>query len=372
MTALRRSPFLPVIASLVLLLAGPVLAGCTSATSGDDTAGVATPRLADVTAVNEPRSWEGPSTAVAPSSPVDPITEGEQSLPVTVTDRQGTTVEIDDTSRILALDIYGSLSRTVFELGLGDQVVGRDASSGFTEIADRPLVTQNGHDLNAEAILELAPTLIITDTSLGPWDTVLQMRDAGVDVVVVDSHRAIDSIGSLVGEVAAALGVPERGALLAERISVAVDETVAEIAGIAQADGEKLRMIFLYVRGQSGVYYMFGEESGADALITALGGADVSSEIGWSGMRPITDEGLVAANPDLVLVMTGGLESVEGVDGLLEAVPALQQTPAGEHRRVVDMADSQILSFGPDTARVLEALAVAVYAPDAAAAGAAG
>ncbi|RWZ64768.1 hemin receptor [Labedella populi] len=359
-------------ASLALLLTGPVLAGCTSATAGDDSSGAATPRLAEVTPLDDPRAWEGPSSAVAPSSPVDPVSEGEQSLPVTVTDRQGTTVAIDDTSRILALDIYGSLSRTVFELGFGDQVVGRDVSSDFAEIADRPLVTQNGHDLNAEAILELAPTLIITDTGLGPWDTVLQMRDAGVDVVVVDSHRAIDSIGSLVGDVAAALGVPERGALLAERISAAVDETVAEIAGITPADGEKLRMIFLYVRGQSGVYYMFGEESGADALITALGGVDVSSEIGWSGMRPITDEGLVAANPDLVLVMTGGLESVDGVDGLLDAVPALQQTPAGEHRRVVDMADSQILSFGPDTARVLEALAVAVYAPDAAAAGAAG
>lgn len=341
-----------------------LLTGCTGAADGTGAEGDATPRLADVTPVTDPAAWDGPSTAVAPSSPVDPVTDGEQSLPTTITDAQGTTVEVDDTSRILALDIYGSLSRTVFELGFGDQVVGRDISSGFAEIADRPLVTQNGHDLNAEAILELAPTLIITDTSLGPWDTVLQMRDAGVDVVVVDAHRAIDSIGSLIDGVAAALGVPERGAVLADRVTASVDATVSEIAEVAPADGERLRMVFLYVRGQSGVYYMFGEESGADALITALGGVDVSSEIGWTGMRPITDEGLVSANPDLVLVMTGGLESVEGVDGLLEALPALQQTPAGEHRRVVDMADSQILSFGPDTARVLEALAVAVYAPD--------
>jgi iron complex transport system substrate-binding protein len=360
-TALRRPSLLPVIAALVL-----ALTGCTAATGGAGSDAAATPRLADVSPVDDPRSWDGPSTAVAPSSPVDPIDEGEQRLPVTVTDRQGTSVAVEDTSRILALDIYGSLSRTVFELGFGDQVVGRDVSSGFAEIADRPLVTQNGHDLNAEAILDLAPTLIITDTSLGPWDTVLQMRDAGVDVVVVDSHRSIDSIGTLVGDVSAALGVPERGTLLSERIQAAVDTTVADIAAITPAEGERLRMVFLYVRGQSGVYYMFGQESGADALISALGGVDVSSEIGWTGMRPITDEGLVAANPDLVLVMTGGLESVEGVDGLLEAVPALQQTPAGEHRRVVDMADSQILSFGPDTARVLEALAVAVYAPDVA------
>ena len=88
-------------------------------------------------------------------------------------------------------------------------------------------------------------------------------------------------------------------------------------------DGRKLRMVFLYVRGQSGVYYMFGEGSGADGLIDAIGGYDVAHEIGWNGMKPITDEGIVDAQPDLVLMMTKGLESAGGVDGLLDRLPAL-------------------------------------------------
>lgn len=118
------------------------------------------------------------------------------------------------------------------------------------------------------------------------------------------------------------------------------------------------------MRGQSGIYYMFGTGSGTDSLITALGGTDVATEIGWTGMKPMTDEGLIEASPDLVLVMTKGLESTGGVDGLLEAVPALAHTPAGENRRIVDMSDTEILSFGPHTADVLEALAVAIYAPE--------
>ena len=119
------------------------------------------------------------------------------------------------------------------------------------------------------------------------------------------------------------------------------------------------------MRGQSGVYYMFGEGSGADSLIDAIGGYDVAEEIGWNGMKPVTDEGIVAAQPDLVLMMTEGLESAGGVDGLLERLPALAETPAGQHRRFVDMDDSQILGFGPITADVLNALAVATYAPEA-------
>ncbi|GAA1920286.1 hemin ABC transporter substrate-binding protein [Microbacterium aoyamense] len=353
----RRST--PVAALLALAL---LLSGCVGATADGGAEASTTPLLADVTVLDDPRSWDGPSSAIAASTAVEAITSGEAELPVTVTDAQGTTVTVTDTSRILALDIYGSLSRITFELGLGNNVVGRDISSGFAEIQDRPLVTQNGHDLNAEAMLELDPTLILTDTSLGPWDTILQMREIGIPVVVVDSHRSIEGIGGLITEVATALGVPERGAELAQRAQDEVSAKVAQIADVAPADG--LRMIFLYVRGQSGVYYLFGEESGADSLIEALGGVDVAGENGWVGMRPLTAEALVAADPDAILMMTKGLESVGGVDGLVEHIPAVAQTTAGQNHRIIDMSDTTILSFGPHTASVLDALAVALYAPE--------
>jgi len=350
-----------------LLIAALALAGCTATPAASAGSAPATPPLAEVSPLADPLSWQGPSTAVAAQSAIEPVTDGAVSLPATVVDAQGTTVTVTDTSRILALDIYGSLSRIVFELGLGEAVVGRDVSSGFTEASDLPLVTANGHELNAEAILDAAPTVILTDTSLGPWDTILQMRDAGIAVVVLDAHRSIDTVGALTQQVADALGVPERGATLAARTTAAVEAKVAEIAAVAPADpAQRLRMMFLYVRGQSGVYYLFGEESGADTLITALGGIDIAGEIGWQGMRPVTDEALIDANPDLILMMTAGLESVDGVDGLAEHLPAVAQTDAGRNRRIVDMADSTILSFGPDTAQTLDALAVAIYAPESA------
>jgi iron complex transport system substrate-binding protein len=343
-------------------------AGSEGPEDGSSTAAVAsqvTPPLSEVTPLDDVRDWDGEVTAVT-NTPIDPVSDNpEPKLPVTVTDAQGTKVTVEDTSRVLALDVYGTLSRTVFELGLGDRLVGRDVSTEFDEAKDLPLVTQNGHDLNAEAILGLDPTVIITDTSLGPWDVVLQMRDAGIPVVVVDSDRGLDNVADLIHQVADPLGVPAAGDALAKRTQQHIDDVTAQIAKVAPANaGDKLRTVFLYVRGQSGIYYMFGEGSGADSLIDAIGGYDVADEIGWNGMKPLTDEGLVAAQPDLVLMMTGGLESAGGVDGMLERLPALAQTPAGQHRRFVAMDDSQILGFGPITADVLEALAVATYAPE--------
>lgn len=340
----------------------PVASPSSSARGADGDA----PHVSDVEPMADPRSWRGVVDIALPDIEIDPVADDPQpQLPVTVTDAQGTEVTVEDASRILALDIYGTLSQTVFELGLGDRVVGRDVSSQFDEIADEPLVTSHGHELNAEAILALDPSVVLTDTSLGPWDVVLQLRDAGIPVVVTDSHRGLDNLASLTSQVADALGVPADGKKLGKRITAEAEAMEEAISGVVPKDvNSRLRTVFLYVRGSSGVYYMFGQDSGADSLIEAVGGYDVSAEIGWKGMRPLTDEGLVAAQPEVVLMMSKGLESVGGVDGLLERFPALAQTPAGENERIVAMNDDQVLSYGPRTDEVLNALAVALYAPD--------
>lgn len=332
----------------------------------EDTCPQASTPLASLGLIDDVRGHEGPSTACLSSHAIDAVDDDTApDLPVTVTDGEGRDVEITDVDRILPIDISGTIASTVFALGLGDQVVGRDASTDFVGTEDLPVVTKTGHTLNAEAILELSPTVILTDTTIGPKEVRQQLRDAGIAVAVISSDRRLDTTDELVTEIAAALGVPSRGEALIARLDAAVDETLAEISEVVPADeADRARMLFLYVRGSANVYYIFGEDSGADSLIDAVGGVDVAAEIGWEGMKPLTAEALVAAQPDVLVMMTDGLESVGGIDGLIERIPAVAQTPAGAHRRVIDMADSEILSFGPRTADVIGALARALYAPE--------
>ena len=362
----RRIPRLLLGSMVVLAVA---LTGCSTDASGSESGeascAASTTPLAELAVADAPREAVGASTACLTDTGIDPVADDVVSqLPVTVTDNQGTPVTITDTSRILALDLYGSLAATVYGLGLGDNVVGRDTSTGFDEAKDLPLVAQNGHELNGEAILALEPTVILTDSSIGPWDVVLQMRESGIPVVVMTPTRSLENTGDIVTAVAAALGVPEQGRMLADRLQDETAQTVADIAAIApKNEADKLRIMFLYVRGNAGIYYIFGTGSGTDSLITSLGGVDVATEIGWQGMRPMTAEAMVDASPDLILMMTKGLESVDGVDGLLERIPAVAETPAGQHRRIVDMSDTEVLSFGPRSPAVLDALARAIYAP---------
>jgi iron complex transport system substrate-binding protein len=320
--------------------------------------------LAELHLLDDVRAATGPSTACLSSHTVTAVDSSEEPrLPVTVTDAEGRSVQVEDVSRILPIDISGTIAATVFGLGLGDDVVGRDASTDFPGTEKLPVVTGSSHTLNAEAILELAPTIVLTDTSIGPKEVRQQLRDAGIAVVVVSSERRGDTTGDLIMEIATALGVTGRGEALAAQTEADIAAAKDEVAAITPAASERARMIFLYVRGSANVYYIFGRDSGADSLIDAVGGIDVAAEMGWEGMRPMTAEALVSAQPDVLVMMTDGLASVGGIDGLLERVPALQQTPAGQHRRVVDMADSEILSFGPRTSAIIRALARAVYAP---------
>ncbi len=321
--------------------------------------------LAACTASDAAMSGEDPSTVqVGPKhvsldgNTVTELTPAPTSqLPITVDSYDGEQVTITDTSRILPVDLFGTYGEIVFSLGLGDNVIGRDIATGFDQAAHLPLVSGSGHDLNVEAILALNPTVILTDSSIGPPEVLEQLREAGIPVVFLNPERTLDGIEGHITTVAAALGVPDAGVELNTR----VQSEISSAAELIPDDAVPARIAFLYVRGSAGVYLMGGPGSGADSLIETLGALDAGTEIGLTQtFTPITSEGMINAAPDVYLVMTAGLESVGGVDALL-GLPGLGQTPAGQNRRVIDVSDTQLLSFAPSTSSTLQALAEALY-----------
>jgi len=332
---------------LILLLAALLLAGC---------GGVAT-SAGDNGETSSALALSGPASARLADEDVHPVvTDPSPSLPVTVRSFDGADVRVSSVDRIVAVDLYGTLGEIVFSLGLGDRVVGRDPSTGFPSAVHVPVVTSGGHDLNAEAILDLDPTVVLTDTSIGPPEVQQQLREAGIPVVFFDPARTLAGVPSHIRAVAAALGVRDAG----EKLVSGVDGEI-RLARALAPHGTPPRLTFLYVRGSAGVYLMSGPGSGADAMIEAVGAVDVGTDIGLDKpFVPITSEGLLNARPDVILVLSEGLASVGGVDGLLR-IPGMAQTPAGRSRRVVDVADTDLLSFGPRVGRTITALAKVLY-----------
>lgn len=281
-------------------------------------------------------------------------TNPRAKLPVTVESADGRTVDVTDTSRIVVLN--GSLAETIYTLGLGDRVVGRDVGATFKEAKKVPLVTR-GHDVSAESVLSLRPTLVLAQTDTGPADALAQIRAAGVPVVVFDEARSIDEIGPRELAVADALGVRSTGEKLKQRTEAAIDAVRATVPD--RADGP--RVAFLYMRGQAGVYLIGGKGSGADSMIQAAGGIDAGTAMGLAkAFTPITSEALAEAAPDIILMTTTGLESVGGIDGLVK-IPGIAQTPAGKQRRVITEEDGLLFSFGARTPVALQRLVDALH-----------
>mgnify|MGYP000226675964 CR=1 FL=1 len=152
---------------------------------------------------------------------------------------------------------------------------------------------------------------------------------------------------SAVRAVATAIGAPQQGVLLNTAITSAIKTSKLP---------NQPRIAFLYLRGTSSIYLIGGEGSGADSLISAIGGIDVGAAVLPRPFNTMTAESLAMLNPDVIIVMTKGLESVGGISGLLK-LPGVAQTEAGKNQAVIDVDDSLLLSFGPRTPSLVQVLA---------------
>lgn len=231
----------------------------------------------------------------------------------------------------------------VASLGAESALVGQDLGSNL----DLPVLNP-AHEIDLEGLLELNPDLVFADAA-EPDDAALEaIEKSGIRVITLESTSSLQDSYQRILEIAAALKIAPQGEQLVE----AIERDLATLPSEAFADQ---KIAFLYLRGNAGIYLIGGAGSGADALIERLGAIDVGTELGVSGFAPISAEALLEQNPDYLLVMEKGLQSVGGIDGLVQ-LPGIAGTRAGLERRVLVGADADLLTFGPQTPAVLKCL----------------
>jgi iron complex transport system substrate-binding protein len=250
------------------------------------------------------------------------------------------------------VSLAAGVGETLAALGVADRVVGRDETSNVPQIAAAPVVTK-AHAASAERVLATSPDVVIIDAATSPPEVISQLRDAGVTVVEVPQAWTLADIAPRTRAVAAAVGVPMNVA-----DAVVAEATGTDSAPSPAASDSRPRVAFLYLRGTSAIYLMGGRGSGADALIEAAGGTDTGAEAGLAAFVPLTAEAVAALNPDVILVMAKGLESVGGIAGLVR-LPGVAQTTAGRDRRIIAVDDTLLLSFGPRTGHLVDQLSAA-------------
>ena len=268
---------------------------------------------------------------------------------VDVTTSRIETTETPKFSKVIAL-ANGS-AEIIDSLGLKSILIGRDIASTEPALESVPVVT-SGHQVVAEKIIALSPDLVIIDSSVGPTEAIASLKRAGVKVVQISEVWTVAGISEKVMEVASLLGVESTGKKLASLVESTIVSASKKISGSP-------RVLFLYLRGGNSIYLVGGSGSGADSLLASIGAVDVGATPGSKPFTPLTAESLIALKPDVILVMTKGLDSVGGVSGLIE-LPGVAQTPAGKNSRIISVDDSLLLSFGARTPSLLTKLAEAL------------
>jgi iron complex transport system substrate-binding protein len=276
---------------------------------------------ASLAAPGEPRvpHWYRPTTASSSAKPTTPTTPAYAS-------------------RIVSLAPV--VTETLFALGAGARV------RGVTRFCDRPAAASTlpqvgGYtDASLEAILALAPDLIVAMPSMAQRAVLDRLRDRGVPVFVVFADTP-DETRAMMRALGVVTGAVDAGAGLAAR----QDETLAAIAARHRAPARTVAVVV----GTDPIV-VAGPGTFADVAVRATGAASAVRD-GDPPWPQWSLEGLLARKVDIVVVAEGPA-----------AAARIRQlvTPLGARAPVVVAADRAILMRpGPsfvDDALALEAL----------------
>jgi iron complex transport system substrate-binding protein len=212
--------------------------------------------------------------------------------------------------------------------------------------------------LSAEGILSQRPTLIIGNEDAGPPSVIAQLRSSGVPVVIVPAGEEVYDAPKKIRMIGQAVGLAPAADDLANRVDARMRSV--QKRWLDSTKRYTPRAVFFYIRGPR-TLLLGGSGTRANAMLSAAGAVDAGAMFaGVRGYVPITSEALVRAAPDVIVVLTEGLESVGGIDGVLK-IPGVALTPAGQNRRVIDFDDLKLLELGPRTPDALSELIAALY-----------
>lgn len=257
----------------------------------------------------------------------------------------------NDAERIVA--IGGTVTEIIYALGEGDRVVAVDTTSLYPpEATSKPNIGYV-RQISAEGVLSQKPDLIIAESGAGPVDSINILKASGLAFASIPSPPDTAAIPEKIRAVGRAIGRADKAEELAKTVEAnlkAVDDKVKA------ATGPKKKVLFALSLA-NGRVMAAGNNSSADAMIRLAGGENAVSTI--DGYKPLTDEAVIAAAPDVVLVMSGGAQHLTADQAF--ALPALAATPAGRNKAFLTMDGLYLLGLGPRAAAAATELNAMLY-----------
>ncbi|KEJ88503.1 hemin ABC transporter substrate-binding protein [Sulfitobacter donghicola DSW-25 = KCTC 12864 = JCM 14565] len=251
------------------------------------------------------------------------------------------------------LSIGGSVTEIVYALKQEHRLIARDTTSSFpAEVMDLPDVGYM-RALSPEGVLSVGPNLIISEDGAGPQETIDALEAVSIPFITVPDGYSAEGVIEKIRVVGRALDVDAAAAVLADEIANGFEQAAENLKKV---DDPK-RVLFI-LSTQGGRILASGTETAAHGIIEMAGG--INAITSFTGYKPLTDEAVALAAPDVILMMDRMGDHQTDTDELF-AMPALVPTPAAREKAIVRMNGLYLLGFGPRTAQAALDLNTALY-----------
>lgn len=251
------------------------------------------------------------------------------------------------------VSVGGTVTEILYALGAGDRIVARDSTSFYPAEANAKPDVGYMRALSAEGILGQKPDLILMEEGSGPPPVLEILKASEVPMVMIPTPPEAGKIGQKIRDVGAAVGLSDK----AETLAAKTEEGLKALAeDVAKITGPKKKVLFV-LSLTNGRVMAGGADTEAGAVIEMAGAVNAAPTI--NGYKPLADEAVIAAKPDVILAMSRGSHQLSPEE--VFALPSLQTTPAAESKALISMDGLLLLGFGPRTPEAARSLAAQIY-----------
>ncbi|RAW02362.1 heme/hemin ABC transporter substrate-binding protein [Pseudochryseolinea flava] len=231
-----------------------------------------------------------------------------------------------------------AITEIVCALGEGSKIVASDKTSLYPDYIQKLPSIGYRSGINAEGILSLKPTIVIAEKNYVEEVVLQQLTTAGIALVVIDRKLNVEDTKKMILQIGKSLNRNDQAAKLVASIETNLKEAQQMLAN----KSTEPKVLCVYNRGTATISAA-GAETFAE-ILKYTGAKNAIQNI--DGYKPLNTESLIQANPDYILMLTSGLESLGGVDGVLK-VQGVALTKAGKQKQIVSVDGLKLTNFGP-------------------------
>ena len=300
-------------------------------------------------------SSAAPPTSTAPSPSAIASPSPVAAFPVTVTDDEGTAVDIAAEPETI-VSLTPANTEILFALGAGERVVATDDGSDYPEEAAALPDVATFSSVDVEKVIALQPDIVIAG-GLGftPANSITRLRDLDVPVLVVYAP-SVDGVYKDIELIGAATGTSEAATAL-------VADMKADMGAVSSAVADQTpKPRVLYEVGYdatTGAIFAPADDSFVAEMVT-LAGADTITT-GDPNTYEISLEALIEKDPQIIVLGTNPFYMPTPAE--VAARPGWDALTAVRDGDVRPVRDIEITRPGPRLALGLRNLAAGIW-PD--------